>query len=105
MMLEKLVTHDIQDVSTLFSLADKCAKAAEGRTWHSPVTQVAKGESNPNTGTPAQGGGNDNNKKKKKAGGNQLLARALTTAAAAAGAGRGGWGGGKRQQTPPSAVQ
>jgi hypothetical protein len=29
-MLEKLATHDIQDVSALFSLADKCARAAEG---------------------------------------------------------------------------
>jgi hypothetical protein len=37
-MLEKLVTNDIQDVSTLFGLADKCAKAAEGRAWQSPVT-------------------------------------------------------------------
>jgi hypothetical protein len=32
---EKLATHDVQDVSTLFSLADKCARAAEGRAWHS----------------------------------------------------------------------
>jgi hypothetical protein len=30
-MLEKLTTHDIQYVSTLFSLADKCVKATEGR--------------------------------------------------------------------------
>jgi hypothetical protein len=29
-MLEKLVIHDVQDVSELFSLADKCAKAVEG---------------------------------------------------------------------------
>jgi hypothetical protein len=29
-MLEKLATHDIQDIFALFSLADKCAKAAEG---------------------------------------------------------------------------
>jgi hypothetical protein len=38
-MLEKLATHDVQDVSMLFSLADKCAKATEGRTWHSPVAR------------------------------------------------------------------
>jgi hypothetical protein len=31
-MLKKLATHDIQDVSTLFSLADKCAKVTEGHT-------------------------------------------------------------------------
>jgi hypothetical protein len=29
-MLEKLATHDIQDVSALFSLADKCARAMRG---------------------------------------------------------------------------
>jgi hypothetical protein len=55
-MLEKLTTQDIQDVSALFSLADKCAKAAEGHAWHSPVTQAAKGESKPNAGAQAQGG-------------------------------------------------
>jgi hypothetical protein len=27
-MLEKLTTHDIQDVTELFSLTDKCARAA-----------------------------------------------------------------------------
>jgi hypothetical protein len=50
-MLEKLTTHDIQDVSALFSLKDGYAKAAEGHTWHSPVTQAVKGESKPNVGT------------------------------------------------------
>jgi hypothetical protein len=30
-MLEKLTTHDVQDVSTLFSQVDKCATAVEGR--------------------------------------------------------------------------
>jgi hypothetical protein len=29
-MLEKLATHDIQDVFVLFSLVNKCAKAVEG---------------------------------------------------------------------------
>jgi hypothetical protein len=29
-MLEKLTTHDVQDMSALFSLADKSAKAMEG---------------------------------------------------------------------------
>jgi hypothetical protein len=94
-MLEKLDTHDIQDVSALFSLADNCAKAAEGRAWHSPVAQTVKGESKPNNRTQAHGSGsgNDNaNKKKKKAGGNQPLARAPTAAAAAIGGARGGGG-------------
>jgi hypothetical protein len=30
-MLEKLATHDVETVTTLFALADKCARAAEGR--------------------------------------------------------------------------
>jgi hypothetical protein len=34
-MLEKLATHDVETISTLFTLADKCARAAEGRAWHS----------------------------------------------------------------------
>jgi hypothetical protein len=34
-MLEKLATHDVDNVTTLFALADKCARAAEGRAWHS----------------------------------------------------------------------
>jgi hypothetical protein len=29
-MLEKLATHDVDNVTTLFALADKCARAAEG---------------------------------------------------------------------------
>jgi hypothetical protein len=34
-MLEKLATHDVQDVFELFSLEDKYARTAEGRAWHS----------------------------------------------------------------------
>jgi hypothetical protein len=64
-MQKKLATDDVQEVFMLFSLADKCAKAVEGSTWHSPVAQAVKGESRPNAGTQAQGGGNS--KKKKKA--------------------------------------
>jgi hypothetical protein len=41
-MLEKLATHDVETVTTLFALADKCARAAEGRAWHSaPQTGAA----------------------------------------------------------------
>jgi hypothetical protein len=29
-MLEKLATHDIEDVTQLFNLANKCARAAKG---------------------------------------------------------------------------
>jgi hypothetical protein len=40
-MLEKLATHDMETVPMLFALADKCARAAEGRAWHSaPQTRV-----------------------------------------------------------------
>jgi hypothetical protein len=49
-MLEKLVTHNVQDVSALFSPANKCTKAAEGHAWHSPASQVAKGASKPSVG-------------------------------------------------------
>jgi hypothetical protein len=42
-MLEKLATHDVETVTTLFALVDKCAIAAEGRAWHSvPQTRVAQ---------------------------------------------------------------
>ena len=42
-MLEKLATHDVKTVTTLFALADKCARTAEGRAWHSaPQTGVAQ---------------------------------------------------------------
>jgi hypothetical protein len=42
-MLEKLATYDVQEVSELFSLADKCARAAEGHAWHSqPAPEAGK---------------------------------------------------------------
>jgi hypothetical protein len=42
-MLEKLATHDVETVTTLFALVDKCDRAAEGRAWHSvPLTGVAQ---------------------------------------------------------------
>ena len=58
--MEKLATHDVETVPTLFALADKCARATEGRAWHSA----------PQTGA-AQSGGlgavpRDGKKKKKK---------------------------------------
>ena len=34
-MLEKLATHEVESVTMLFSLANKCARATEGRAWHS----------------------------------------------------------------------
>jgi hypothetical protein len=42
-MLEKLTTHDVETVPTLFALADKCARATEGHAWHSaPQTRAAQ---------------------------------------------------------------
>jgi hypothetical protein len=59
-MLEKLVTHDVNNVTKLFALADKCARATEGHAWHSvpqaEVTQVGGSD------VVTQGGG----KKKKR---------------------------------------
>jgi hypothetical protein len=71
-MLEKLATHDIQDVMELFSLADKCARAIEGRAWHCTPAPDAHKDNKPNAGATAQGSGNNKNKnnKKKKAGSN-----------------------------------
>jgi hypothetical protein len=59
-MLEKLATHDVETVPTLFALADKCARAAEGRAWHSA----------PQTGTTQTGGlgANPQNGRKKMKG-------------------------------------
>jgi hypothetical protein len=76
-MLEKLTTHDIQDVTELFSLADKCARATEGRAWHTAPALGSGKDSKPNVETAAQGGGNNN---KKAGGNNQLLAGAPTAA-------------------------
>jgi hypothetical protein len=58
-MLEKLATHDVETVTTLFTLADKCARAAKGRAWHSaPQTGVAQ--------TGGSGAVTQDGKKKKK---------------------------------------
>jgi hypothetical protein len=59
-MLEKLATHDVETVTMLFALADKCARATEGHAWHSaPQTGVTQ---TGGSGVATQGGG----KKKKK---------------------------------------
>jgi hypothetical protein len=63
-MLEKLSTHDMETVSTLFALANKCARAAEGRAWHSaPQTRVAQ--------TGGSGAIHRDGKKKKKGRGHE----------------------------------
>jgi hypothetical protein len=50
-MLEKLATHDVETVTMLFALADKCARAAVGGAWHAaPQTGVTQmGGSGPAT--------------------------------------------------------
>jgi hypothetical protein len=58
-MLGKLATHDVETVSTLFALADKCARATEGRAWHS-APQTRAGQSGGSGAVPRDG------KKKKK---------------------------------------
>jgi hypothetical protein len=75
-MFEKLATHDVETVPTLFALADKCARAAEGRAWHSA----------PQTGTTQTGGSGaiprDGRKKKKGRGYEKPQSTALVVAAA-----------------------
>jgi hypothetical protein len=78
-MLEKLATHDVETITTLFALADKCARAAEGRAWHSA----------PQTGAAQTGGSSvaaqDGKKKKKKHGSERPSSVAPVVAAATRG--------------------
>jgi hypothetical protein len=80
-MLEKLATHDVETVPTHFALADKCARAAEGRASHST----------PQTGTTQTGGSGaiprDDRKKKKGRGYEKSQSTALVVAAATGGRG------------------
>jgi hypothetical protein len=79
-MLEKLATHDMKIVTTLFALANKCARAAEGRAWHLA----------PQTGVAQMGGSgavsHDDKKKKKKNRGFERPSSAAPVVAAATGA-------------------
>jgi hypothetical protein len=79
--LEKLATHDVETVSTLFALADKCARAAEGWAWHSA----------PQTGAAQTGGSGavprDGKKKKKGHGHEKPRSTALVIIAATGGQG------------------
>jgi hypothetical protein len=77
-MLEKLAMHDMETVSTLFTLADKCARAAEGSAWHSaPQTGVAQ--------TGGFGAVTQDGKKKKNRGHEKLQSAAPIVAAATGG--------------------
>jgi hypothetical protein len=76
-MLEKLVTHDVETITTLFALANKYARATEGHAWHSaPQTGVAQ---TGGSGVVAQDG-----KKKKKNHGRERSQTAAPVIAAAA---------------------
>jgi hypothetical protein len=81
-MLEKLATHDVETVPTLFALADKCVRAVEGRAWHSA----------PQTGAAQSGGSGavpwDGKKKKKK----DLDYQKPWSTALVVSAATGGWG-------------
>jgi hypothetical protein len=78
-MLEKLATHNVETVTTLFALADKCARAAEGHAWHSaPQTGVAQMGG---SGAVAQ----DDKKKKKNRDHERPQAAALVVAAVTGG--------------------
>jgi hypothetical protein len=98
-MLEKLATHDVQDVFELFSPTDKCARATKGCAWYSqPVLEAGKADK-PDADAAAQSSGK--NKKKKANDNNKPMASAPTVAAAAAAAGGGrGLFGDKRPRQP-----
>jgi hypothetical protein len=80
-MLEKLATHDVETVTTLFALDDKCARAAEGRAWHSA----------PHVGVAQTGGSGaipqDGRKKKKGRGHEKSQSIALVVVAMTGGRG------------------
>jgi hypothetical protein len=89
-MLEKLATHDVQDVSKLFSPDDKCARAAEGLVWHSQLVPAAGKAGKPKSVVAAQSSYKNRNRKKKKAdSNNKQLAEAPTAATAMANGGHG----------------
>jgi hypothetical protein len=100
-MLEKLATHYVQDISKLFHIADKCARATEGRAWHSQPSLEAGKASKPNTDAATQG--SSKKKNKKKAGSkDKLLVGAPTVVAAAAHGGHGPYGDKRPRQTSAS---
>jgi hypothetical protein len=102
-MLEKLATHEVKDVFELFNLADKYARAVEGRAWHSQPAPGARKVSKPEADAATQSSGKNKNRKKKKSNNKKPLAGSPTTAAIAAAAG-GGHGplGNKRPCQPSS---
>jgi hypothetical protein len=80
-MLEKLATHQVDSVTTLFALADKCARAAEGCAWHS----TPQGGPTQMGGSSAAAPGGSKKKNKKNHSANKPQTGASGAAAAAAG--------------------
>jgi hypothetical protein len=80
-MLEKLATLDVETISTLFALAGKCARAVEGRAWHS-APQTRASQSGGSGAVPRDG-----KKKKKGRDHENLWSTALVIAAATRGQG------------------
>jgi hypothetical protein len=80
--LEKLATHEVKDVSELFSLADKCARATKGRAWHSQPFPEARKASKLEANVVAQSNSKSKNRKK-KSNNNKLLAGTPTIVAVA----------------------
>jgi hypothetical protein len=91
-MLEKLATHQVETVTTLFALVDKCARAAEGCAWHS----APQGGPTQAGGSSIATSGNGKKKNKKNRGMDKPRAGALVAAAAAAAA----WGQNSRGKRP-----
>ena len=83
-MLEKLATHEVESVTTLFSLADQCARAAEGRAWHSAPQDGA--DQVGGSGATVQGGGKKKNKNR-----DRPMPQVGTTVAVAAAGGQNPW--------------
>jgi hypothetical protein len=78
-MLEKLATHDVETVTMLFALADKCARATEDHAWHSAPQTGA-------THTGVSGAvAQDGKKKKKKNHSHEKLSSAALVIEAATG--------------------
>jgi hypothetical protein len=67
----------------MFSLADKCARATEGRSWHSQPTPEVGKAGKPKAYVAAQSIGKNKNRKKTKFNNNKLLTGASTAVAVA----------------------
>jgi hypothetical protein len=83
-----LATYDVKDVCELFTLANRCTRAAKGRAWHSQPTPEAGKASKPEADAAAQSSGKHKDRKK-KSNNNKLLASAPTTTVVAAAVGGG----------------